>query len=196
MSLTFDKFLNQLHAQGREKGDGFDASHFDGMTEDERQEARQLLENALIDGDNTAAFGLVLLDGKAAEEPLRRVLEQLDYPNDVGADVAGELYKMTGKKEYQEILIQYLHHPKHLVRQATLVYLSNKPCSENLKNALSDSILGESNETVQFLAVKLMLYCQGLISNIYDKQHSHKQLVVDLTSKDKNIRREALDSFL
>lgn len=197
-SSAFDKFTKQLDAQGREKGDGFDASHFDGMNENERTEARRRLENALAKGDSTAAFGLVLLDGAAAEESLHRTLTRLEYPNDTGADVAGELWKLTGKSEYRRVLVHYLQHPKHLVRQTTIVHLGSRACeaTDDLGDALDEMVMSEPNETVQFLAVKLLLYCRGLISGIYDKQHSYKELVNDLTSENLADRRKALDDFV
>lgn len=43
MTTTYDKFLEQFHAQGRQKADGYDKSHFDGLTTDEMEKAFELL---------------------------------------------------------------------------------------------------------------------------------------------------------
>jgi hypothetical protein len=75
-SDRFDGFLKQLNAQGREKGEGFDPSHFEGLSPDERLEAARLLREALLEGDNTAAHGLVLLDPQVARPILDEALQK------------------------------------------------------------------------------------------------------------------------
>lgn len=78
---TFDRFLAQLRTTGRQKLDGFDRGHFDGLSAPERDEARRLLVAALHARDTTAATGLVLLDGAGAEPALLAALAQYDAPS-------------------------------------------------------------------------------------------------------------------
>src|ERR671924_551428 len=100
-SATFDRFLKQLYAQGSEKAGGFDASHFEGMTSDERLEAARLLREALFAGDSTAIRGLVLLDKQSARPTLEDALQKLSGDPSACLILAEELWKLTNESRYQ-----------------------------------------------------------------------------------------------
>jgi hypothetical protein len=48
MTFVFEKFLKQYHSNGSQKSDGYDESHFRGMTTEEKGKAFDLLKNEAI----------------------------------------------------------------------------------------------------------------------------------------------------
>lgn len=48
MTSTYTKFLEQFNSKGREKADGYDKSHFDGLTDKEKDLAFELLSTEYI----------------------------------------------------------------------------------------------------------------------------------------------------
>lgn len=73
MSKAFTRFLEELRAEGPQKKDGFDRLNIAKLSPSERDEARRLLGEAIVRGDDTAVDGLIALDGPAALSWLREL---------------------------------------------------------------------------------------------------------------------------
>jgi len=191
-SQTFNRFLNQLHAQGSEKADGFDSSHFDGMTSDERPEAARLLREALFAGDSTAIRGLVLLDKQSARPTLEDALQKLSGDTSARLILAEELWKLTNESRYQEVMIDLLKHPDHSIRRRALSGLQNTPHNDRLMGELQTLVLDDPNKTVRFWAATHLVYGLGLIKDFYDVNHPYIQTVRYLSNENKEVRENAL----
>lgn len=46
--MAFSEFHHQYDAQGREKSDGYSPSDFNGMTEEQRERAREMMLNRAL----------------------------------------------------------------------------------------------------------------------------------------------------
>jgi len=69
--MTFARFMQQYRAVGREKGDGYDPSMFEGLTAGEREQARGLLLERGLRGDTVDLNGLRWLGDDAVVAALR-----------------------------------------------------------------------------------------------------------------------------
>jgi hypothetical protein len=191
-SQTFNRFLKQLSAQGREKADGFDSSHFDGMTSDERLEAARLLRDALLAGDSTAIRGLVLLDEQSARPTLEDALQKLSGDPSASLILAEELWKITNESRYQDVMVALLKHPDHSIRRRALGGLQDTPHNDRLMGVLQTLVLDDPNKTVRFWAATHLIYGLGLIKDFYDVNHPYIQTLRDLSSDNKEFREKTL----
>lgn len=191
-SRTFDRFLKQLYAEGGEKADGFDLSHFDGLTLDERLEAARLLRDALLRGDDTAAHGLVLLDPQAARATLEETLQKYSEDAYGSLTLAGELWSLTRDLRYQDLMIACLKHPNSTIRLRALVMLRDTPHGDKLMSELQSLVMDDPDETIRFWAAIHLLYGFGLITDFHKREHPYKQIVRDLSDESREVRQKAL----
>jgi hypothetical protein len=191
-SKTFERFLKQLYAWGREKGDGFDGSHFDGLSPDERLEADRLLREALLEGDNTAAHGLVLLDPQAARPILDEALQKYSGDTWFSLRVVKELWSLTRESRYQDLMIATLQHQDELLRQSALVGLEDTPHNERLMTALETLVRDDPVKRIRLLAAAHLLHGLGLITDIYDLEHRYIRIERELSDNRKEVREKAL----
>lgn len=70
MTDAFAKFMKQFQTQGRDYGDGYDRSHFQGLTQDEEAEVIRLLSDAAKRGDAVAIDGLATFGTACARDAL------------------------------------------------------------------------------------------------------------------------------
>jgi hypothetical protein len=188
----FDRFLKQLNSSGREKGEGFDASHFEGFSDDERNKAAQLLRDALFNGDNTAAHGLVLLDRGTARPILDEALRKFSGDDWYSLRVVKELWKLTGEIRYQDLMISVLDQPDEILRQRALVGLQDTPHNARLMAALERIVLNDPIKTLRFLAANQLLYGLGLIKDSLDIEHPYIQSTRELSDNQRDVREKAL----
>jgi hypothetical protein len=191
----FNRFLKQLNASGREKGEGFDSSHFEGFSDDERQKAAQLLRDALLNGDNTAAHGFVLLDPGTARPILDESLRKFSGDDWYSLRVVKELWKLTGETRYQDLMIAILDQPDELLRQSALVGLQATPHNARVMMALERIVLNDPIETLRFLAARQLLYGLGLIMDSGDVEHSYIRTARELSDKNRDVREKALSEL-
>jgi hypothetical protein len=191
-SKTFECFLKQLYAWGREKGDGFDRSHFDGLSPDERLEAARLLREALLEGDNTVAHGLVLLDPQVARPILDEALQKYSGNAWFSLRVVKELWSLTRESRYQDLMIATLQHQDELLRQSALVGLEDTPHDERLMTVLQALVLDDPRKIIRSMAARRLIYGLGLITDIHDLDHPYIRIKNELSDNRKEVREKAL----
>ncbi|HEY0778274.1 MAG TPA: hypothetical protein VGD56_09935 [Gemmatirosa sp.] len=194
-SATFTRFLAQLRAQGREKADGFDRSHFDGLAPDERPEVARLLEDALARGDNTAVGGLLLLDPSDAPTVLRDALARLPFENTARVTIAGALLARSDDPALQRELVRYLSHPVGPTRRLALNYLTRSAPNRALAPALQQYVHDEAEGDNRALGAELALYWSGAISRLDDSYRQYGSLLNALEEGNVFARRRALGDF-
>lgn len=194
-SETYNRFLQQLNARGREKADGFDRSHFRGLSADERVEAARLLREALFKGDDTAAVGLVLLDSAAAKEPLEEALQTEGKGPLYTLTLAKELWKLTGESRYQEMMIDLLRHPDRIIRRRALGGLEATPHNDRVMAEIKHLVINDPDQTIRYRAANHLLYGLGLIPNFHDVFASYQQILQNLSDENKEVREKALSEL-
>jgi hypothetical protein len=184
-SAAFLRVLRELRATGREKLDGFAAEELVGLAGAERSEVRRLLMDAIGHGDDTAAAGLVMLDGPAAVPALQAALDTaFRAPLTPRARVLGLLWRQTGDARYSEGLAGMAADGRgfdSLDRQVALVQLentrSNRPVVRALWAVLQDP---DANAVLRSIAARQLLYTAGRMADVNDMEFAERGLVVRL----------------
>jgi hypothetical protein len=174
MTSTFQKFLKQFHATGYEKADGYDQSHFDGMTEDERQKAFELLKQSLINNnDHTAAFGIAYLNPIEAIPLFESVLSKHpDYASRY-IEILKWLWKLSGRIDYLKRVAQTMtNDPDHLYRRKSMTAVEDAPNYCFILDALKESLFVEMNRANQVKAADQLLIRYGVGANERDQLRS------------------------
>lgn len=191
-SPTFEHFFAQLNARGREKADGFDPSHFEGLRPDEKPRVGELLVGALRAGDGTAANGLLLLDPVGGRRLLDDALAEGTYPERVGLHVATVLWERTRDTRYAGALLPYVRHPLTAARAQALFQLQDAPCTPGMFASLRAAVLEDPDETNRSYAAKKLLACVGAVVRPEDAYAQQRPLMLALRGADAAVRREAL----
>lgn len=191
-SPTFDHFLAQLHATGREKGDGFDHTHFDGLRPDERPEVERLLHEALAAGDSTAVNGLLLFDGAAAVRVLDETLRRLPPGDGTATTIAGRLWAATHDPRYQRALADGLTNDAPATRRLALNYLVETPPAPALIPFLRERLDHEREGANRALLGELLLFWSGAIPALAESYRLHGSLLDTLEDGNPWSRRRAI----
>lgn len=109
MTDAYDLFTRELHAQGRERMDGFSLGNLARLTATERSEVRQHLEQCLLQGDERAPIALVVLDPSPDTEARLASLMKLPRADGLEADnftveVAAALAVMGPEPQAMDLL--------------------------------------------------------------------------------------------
>jgi hypothetical protein len=132
MTIAFDKFIEQNNSTGSKKVNGYDNSHFDGMTTSEKSNAFDLLKKEFI------APGVIewmfYLNSSKTEKLLEEHLKSIDKNNMEGVHrIYASLYKHTSNEKYRDLLIDnYEHYPESEKRQALWMINRTKPDKEKV----------------------------------------------------------------
>ncbi len=177
MSKDFEKFLKQYHATGREKGDGYDASHFKGLTSKELDIAEEMLIKDAIQLDTAAIQGLGELKTNNSESTLRLLLSKVASPSKVHLSIASALWEITHDLTLQEIILEdFACENDELKKQAAITLEYTTPSSitlntfvEILRNADKESIL-------RIIASSGILYYYRLINSPSDHLNIQKHI--------------------
>lgn len=191
-SPTFTRFLAQLRAEGREKADGFDPSHFDGLAPEERPRVFALLVGALDTGDTTAARGLLLLDASAGARALQDALPRHPFPDPVGLSIATELWAHDRWPDAGATLVRYTAHPSAQARLQSLFQLQGAPCTATLGAAMRARVVEDADPTNRSYAAKKLLACLGLASSPEHAYAEHRAVMMRLRSDSRAEREAAL----
>lgn len=194
-SATFERFVRQLNAQGRDKADGFDRGDFDGLAPEERPEVARLLEEALARGDSTAVGGLLLFDPQGAPATLRAALRRLPPQNAARTTIAGTLLSLAPDSHLQQELVRALHHPSATMRRLALNYLSQSAPNRALVPALRAYVHEELDTANRALGAEILLYWSGTIPNLGESYRRYGTTLDALEQTDDKSRRLGLSEL-
>jgi len=117
MTNTFSHFKNQLHSKGSQKADGYDKSHFDGLNENEKNEAFNLLKKESVAPG--VPEWIFYLNRSKAKEYFDDYIEKNNSETPGIHRVYFQLYIETKEKHYQNLLINnFFNYPNRDSREA------------------------------------------------------------------------------
>jgi hypothetical protein len=149
MSDTFDEFLKQYHAQGREKADGYDRSHFDGLTDDEKVRAFELLAAEAEKVPETATHWLFYLDPSRAEQvTLAQVAAKKGDPYGENFVRQFTLIRYTHDLRYQREMLAEYPGIDDFYKVDALRRIRRTPETRELRAFLRGILLNETNTSV------------------------------------------------
>ena len=196
MSEAWTRFETQLHATGREKADGYAADHFDGMTEEEKRRAFDLLAAELL-YDPSVAKWLFQLDPARAQTVSRDVLARkrgdpyfpafdLEYSLYVHAQDPNERQRLQ-----QQMIDGYPEvRPEHKLR--ALRRLGQTAFTPALRALLEDRLLHETDSDLVGTAAYDLMVGYGMPYNTDEDKARFRERLSQLMSPTLETRRQAL----
>ncbi len=169
MTETYDRFLRQRAATGREYGEGYSRADFDGMTPDEAESAKDLLEHDAGKGDGVAVDGLATLATPGALAALYRLLGASPPPSRQHANVAIAIWTLTHDDRMQaEIAKDLATDDVDLYEWAltALVRTVDARTGPALRPSLVNVLLGTTNSVIRSEAIDGILQSFGLPTSI------------------------------
>ncbi|NMC75533.1 MAG: hypothetical protein GYA56_14415 [Geobacteraceae bacterium] len=177
MSKTFDRFLKQYNSTGREKGDGYDASHFKGLTSEELDKAEEMLINDAMLLDTTAIQGLGELKTANSEIALRLLLSKVKAPSKIHISVVSALWEITHDINLQRnILENYDCKDEELKRQAAIVLEYTTPSLTTFKTFVEILRTASEESILRIIASSGILYYYKLINSPSDLVNIQKHM--------------------
>jgi hypothetical protein len=176
MTKSFEKFLKQYYAVGREKGEGYDSSHFEGMTHNELETAEKMLIKDATQLDTTAIRGLGVLKSKNAEITLRSLLEKVSAPSYAHLHIAKALWEITNDLVFQEIIFEDFDEDNDPLRQQVAIALEGTKPSKFTFKIFVEMLRKEKESTMRTSAASGILIFYGLLESPIDYKNFQKYL--------------------
>lgn len=195
MSKTFESFMKQYHATGREKLDGYDPSHFEGLTAQEISTVEEMLINDAMKLDTAAIQGLGYLGTENSKIALRNLLSKTSAPCDAHLCIVKALWKITRDIELQKNIIEDFDKNNAALRQQAAIALQYTTPSPIMLNTFLEMLRTEQEAVMRTLAAGGILLYHGLLNSYADMENFKKylQLVRMLSqSNDENTLISAL----
>lgn len=123
------KFLEQYNAKGREKAEGYDKSHFEGMSDEEKESAFDLLEKEVLAPG--VAQWMYYLNARKAIAVISDIVENgFKEPQFEKAQLLGFLYDVTGVEQYFEDVLDLYDELDEKGRKKLLWLVRNSRASD------------------------------------------------------------------
>jgi hypothetical protein len=178
MSEAFDSFLKQYHALGREKLDGYDSSHFEGLTPQEFATAEQMLIEDAMKLDTSAIQGLGYVRSEKTEKTLRSLLTKVKAPCDLHLCLAKALWKITNDQALQETILEDFSKDNDNLRQQAAIALQYTLPSQIMFDTFVEMLKSEQKSVMRTLAASGLLLFYGLLDSYTDMVNFQKHLTL------------------
>ncbi len=194
--MTWTAFIAQFEATGRQKGEGYFAAHFEGMSEQEKSRARRMMEDRASLGDTTDIDGLRLIgDAETVERLTALASEDPRYGVPFAVNRCETLFALTQDARYLEPLLAHLD--DHEDRDAAFAAqaIARHPLPEAFVPALAERIRDGRHEVALIWIVKAWLSAQGIAiwqPAIFD---AHLRFIQDVTRVRPAARNAILEAW-
>ncbi|MCW7536726.1 hypothetical protein OOT46_02510 [Aquabacterium sp. A7-Y] len=160
MTPAFANFLKQYNATGSEKADGYSVDHFDGMSEQEKQQAFAMLSEQ-ADVDPESAQWLFYLDPSKAKDACEGLVRQKkSNPYAASFILLFYLAKYTADVQYQRQMIEGYATYAELHKHLAVEYIGRTQTTPGQIEFLKAVTLTEANEkAVARAAFNLLRAC-------------------------------------
>lgn len=176
MSEGFDRFLRQYNAKGKEKGDGYDASHFRGLTPEEIALAEEMLINDAKKSDTTAILGLGELKTDKCDKTLRYLLSQAKPPSYTHLRIVEALWNITHDIGLQKYIIEDFDDNNSSLRRQSAIVLEYTHPSQLSYNTFVDMIKTDKDPVNKTIAAKGILIYFKMMKSATDHGNFDKYM--------------------
>lgn len=192
MTTKFDNFLDQFHSSGSQKADGYNLSHFEGLSEQEKNKAFNLLESELTAPG--VSDWLVYLDKPRAITTLTNYVNNYIPNKSDGLHRAlNSLFKATGDKKHLNELMNKFQLLFDWEKEEAVWVIHNSPIeSKKASEFYENIILSESNPSLVTSASDFFLRSNGVTCNSKEESKSFFDLRNQLCSDDIRTRTTTL----
>jgi hypothetical protein len=196
MTEAFNRFMSQAGSQGREYGDGFNSSHFDGLTQSELTNVLRILEERALDGDTIAINATSFINLNDALSILEKVLSKSGSLGRKAINQASlEAYKITRQRKYLDNMFDSLdlcseQEKWHCIQMLCSIEYGSE-WFEEVKAVFEKVVLDEQDEVLRHLAAKKILLESGISEGTTIYQEKIKQLI----NEERKVREKALSDL-
>lgn len=177
MTKTYDRFLKQYNSTGKEKGDGYDASHFEGLSPTELAIVEEMLINNAMQLDTTAIQGLGVINTANAETALRKLLTIVLPPNYAHLRIVQALWETSRDLALQEELLKdYICNNNELRRLSAIALLYTRPSPIFYDVFIEILKAFDNNLDLRITAVRGILFYYGILRTAHDHVNFQKYL--------------------
>jgi hypothetical protein len=159
---AWDHFFAQYQAEGRQRLDGYDASHFEALTDAELTRARAMILERAEAGETPEIRALPLLGVPEALRVVERLLarEQAPTPTRLTACEAG--WTLTQAPGYQHEIITIADTGDDFVRSQAITILAMIPLTPSALAEVTARLRVEANDTLSVQLAKAVLRGRGV----------------------------------
>lgn len=177
MSKAFERFINQYNSKGREKGDGYDSSHFVGLMNDELVIVEDMLIADANKMDTTAIQGLSILKSQRAESALRLLLPKVFVPSEMHLRIVQALFEVTHDLTFQKLMLDDFSESNDALRlQAAIALKYTTPNLLTLDVFLRILRTEYKSRELRITATSGILLYYGLLDKPWDMVNFQKYL--------------------
>jgi hypothetical protein len=162
VTATWDQFVAQYEAEGRERLDGYGASHFDGLTDEELARARALVIARAEDGQTPEVRALPLLQTPAAMRVVERLLARETGPTLVRLAACEAGWAMTHSPGYQHEMLAIAEAGDDFVRARALTAVCALPLAPGALDEVTALLRTEEDEALTVQLAKGVLRAHGV----------------------------------
>jgi hypothetical protein len=182
MAVTWTAFIAQFHATGRQKGEGYSAAHFEGMSEQEKSRARQMMEERAARGDTIDIDGLRLIGDAGTVERLTTLAsEDRRYGVPFAVNRCATLFVLTRDAHHLEPLLALLDDGEERDAALAAQAIARHPLPKTFAHALAERIRDGRHEVSLIWIVKAWLSAQGIAIWLPDMFAAHLGFIQDVT---------------
>lgn len=192
---VFNRFIGYFKLSGKERSDGLDSSYFNGMTDEEKLEAFEILKEKMLNGSEEAIHGLKLISIKKAFPELKRqydYFKKSDRANLQLLPLAYHLYSYNADVKYQADMANFLSYKDKYVRLAALSYLEQTEPSILKTSVMEKVVVGESDKVVLYAAVEQLLEGFGIIEDDPNTGSVFDKKIDRFIDEDTDVRKAAI----
>lgn len=198
-SKAYNLFIEQLHATGTKKMDGYNIRTLDDIYEWEREQVEDIIWEKFM-GRNDADLAifmpkLVKYDGVYA---LRLKVDEFEVPSESSFSVAEVLYELTKEKIYFHILAKnYEDINDRLIKIKFVSRLSHLSKNKDVYDLLLDIYINDSEGVNQTTAINGILYADGHLNKADDMEEiiSNIQLIRTFKKDSKDERKDIIKAY-
>jgi hypothetical protein len=162
MTAAWNHFFTAYHATGRERLDGYDASHFDGLDEAERTRAHAMVLARAEAGEAPEVLCLPLLGTPEARACAERVFARERAPNELRLAAAEAGWTMTGDPAYERAVVAISERGEGVARGLALALLCRMPLTAEGLRHVTARFLTEGDRLSAVQLAKVVLRGHGL----------------------------------
>jgi hypothetical protein len=175
MTYAYQNFLAFFATANKERLDGLDETHFNGMSPEERSKAFDyLVERVLNGGSRESVGGLFVADPARAAPIVRQLLDSGKLREDAEISAAWELYQIQQDPSLIPVFIRLMSSANPTNRSNAAFYVPADVLTPELGAALKGMIRTETETLPLVNAINKLLECHGITRESVSKEEFSK----------------------
>jgi hypothetical protein len=193
VSDAWNRFLQQYNAEGAERLDGYLPSHFEALTEAERERARAMVLARAETGETPEIRALPLVGGAAALRCVEGLMARERGPTLVRLAACEAGWAMTKSPGYQHAMLAIAEQGDAFVRARAIVALCALPLTPGALDGVVAMLRTEEDEALTVQLAKGVLRSRGIAVDTMQEFVRALPLVRALSAPNLHDRGEALN---